>query len=83
METIGSYEAKTHFPRLLRKVEKGKTYSITRKGVPVAKLSPLNDTETKITSREAAKKMGEFSQKYQFRLEGMTIKDLINEGRRY
>lgn len=83
METIGSYEAKTHFPRLLRKVEKGKTYSITRNGVPVATLSPICETEKEMTPREAARKLREFRETHKFNLVGVTIKELINEGRKY
>src|ERR687897_233605 len=41
MEAIGAYDAKTHLPRLLDDVAKdGKTYVITKHGVPVARLVP-------------------------------------------
>jgi prevent-host-death family protein len=40
MKTIGSYEAKTHLPRLLSQVEQGETITITKRGRPVALLSP-------------------------------------------
>ena len=32
MRTVGSYEAKTHLPRLLSQVEKGETITITKRG---------------------------------------------------
>lgn len=38
MHTVGSYEAKTRLPELLRAVELGETVTITRRGVPVARL---------------------------------------------
>lgn len=38
---IGSYEAKTHLPRLLDEVEAGATYTITKHGRPVARLVPM------------------------------------------
>lgn len=38
---IGSYEAKTHLPRLLNEVEAGASFVITRHGRPVAKLVPM------------------------------------------
>ncbi|MEL4357202.1 MULTISPECIES: type II toxin-antitoxin system Phd/YefM family antitoxin [unclassified Luteococcus] len=38
---IGSYEAKTHLPRLLDEVEAGASYTITKHGRPVAKLVPI------------------------------------------
>ena len=40
MKTIGSYEAKTRLPRLLSQVEQGETITITKRGRPVAVLSP-------------------------------------------
>ena len=40
MREVGSYEAKTHLPALLREVEQGETIVITRYGVLVAKLIP-------------------------------------------
>ena len=39
IETIGVYDAKTHLTRLLNEVGKGKMFTITRHGVPVAVLS--------------------------------------------
>ena len=39
MKTVGSYEAKTHLPRLLDEVAAGETITITKHGVPVATLS--------------------------------------------
>ena len=38
MHTVGSYEAKTRLPELLRAVELGAVVTITRRGVPVARL---------------------------------------------
>jgi prevent-host-death family protein len=40
MRTVGAYEAKTHLPRLLDEVARGETITITRHGVPVARLVP-------------------------------------------
>lgn len=39
---IGSYEAKTHLPRLLDEVEAGASYTITKHGRPVARLVPVS-----------------------------------------
>ena len=44
MQTIGSYEAKTRLPELLRQVEKGEHFTITRRGVPVARIVGVEDT---------------------------------------
>jgi len=42
MREVGSYEAKTHLPELLKAVEKGETIVITRRGTPVARLVPAD-----------------------------------------
>ena len=41
MSEIGAYEAKTHLPRLLARVQKGERFVITRHGQPVAELVPM------------------------------------------
>ena len=41
MAEIGAYDAKTHLPKLLERVEKGERFVITRHGKPVAELVPV------------------------------------------
>ena len=41
MSEVGAYEAKTHPPRLLEEVARGRTITITRHGRPVAGLVPV------------------------------------------
>ena len=41
MAEIGAYDAKTHLPKLLERVEKGESFVITRHGRPVAALTPV------------------------------------------
>ena len=41
METVGAYEAKTHLPKLLKKVERGERIAITKHGVSIAVLQPF------------------------------------------
>jgi prevent-host-death family protein len=42
VKAVGAYEAKTHLPRLLDEVATtGKSYVITKHGVPVAQLVPV------------------------------------------
>ncbi|HZU13469.1 MAG TPA: type II toxin-antitoxin system prevent-host-death family antitoxin [Chloroflexota bacterium] len=45
MRTVGSYEAKTHLARLLAEVARGETITITRHGVPIAKLVPAGGSQ--------------------------------------
>lgn len=41
MEEIGSFEARTHFSELLRRVEKGEEFLVTMRGAPVASLTGI------------------------------------------
>ena len=45
MQIIGSYEAKTRLPQLLREVERGESFTITRRGVPIAKIVGVEEPE--------------------------------------
>ena len=51
MSEIGAYEAKTHLPKLLERVEKGERFVITRHGRPVAELIPIGERDTKRVQR--------------------------------
>lgn len=78
--TIGAYEARTHFSELLARVEEGDEITITRHGTPVAYLVPVQRKATPEQRRGAIDAMRQLSK--QHRLGGLTIKDLIAEGRR-
>lgn len=52
MISVGSYEAKTHLPRLLEEVAKGQTITITRHGVPIARLVPIQETLPKCSASD-------------------------------
>ncbi len=41
---IGSFEAKTKLPELLRAVQQGQRFTITLRGTPVAELVPSTDS---------------------------------------
>lgn len=79
METVGAYEAKTHLPKLLDRVAKGERIMITRHGAPVAILQPA-DTEKQIDVAAVIQKMRRFRKAH--RLDGLSIKELIEKGRR-
>jgi prevent-host-death family protein len=79
MQTVGAYEAKTHLPALLNRVAAGEEITITRHGVPVAKLVPAAPAR-KLTVQEAVKAMLEFRKGQ--RLDGLSIREMIEEGRR-
>lgn len=79
MATIGSFEAKTRFSELLERAEKGEQITITRRGVPVAVLGPLPSKRRKgksLVEEFRALRKG-------VTLGGITIRQLIEEGRRW
>ena len=79
MRRIGSYEAKTNLPRLLGEVARGETITITKHGVPVAVLAPAVESGTAMV-REAVAGLRAFRDRHDLR--GVTIRELIDDGRR-
>jgi prevent-host-death family protein len=79
MESVGAYEAKTHLPKLLERVAEGHRITITKHGVPVAVLEPY-DSEKNVDVRDVIQSLREFREGNH--LEGLTIRELIDEGRR-
>jgi prevent-host-death family protein len=79
MDTIGTFEAKTHLTRLLDRVAAGEQITITRHGNPIARLVPVKAAGSG-QLRETIAKLKEFSKGQT--LGGLKVKDLINEGRR-
>jgi prevent-host-death family protein len=75
---IGAYEAKTHLPALLQRVERGEQFIITRHGRAIARLVPIGRSGPD-RRREAVERLMEFSKG---RVLGVPIKQLIEEGRR-
>ena len=43
LEEIGSYDAKTKLPDILRRVESGEAFTITNRGRPIADLVPSKE----------------------------------------
>ena len=82
MKSIGVYEARTHWSEMLDRVAKGEEIAITRHGAPIAKLVPHNG-QSKISVQDAIAELREFKRKYKHRLRGLTVKQMIEEGRRF
>jgi prevent-host-death family protein len=80
--TVGSYEAKTHLPQLLDRVEHGETILITRHGKPVARLMPATAGRVRPDVSRAVAEMLAFRDTRGPKLKGLKIRDLIEEGRR-
>ncbi len=75
---IGSYEAKTKLPELLRQVKSGKSFTITNRGEAIADLVPSEGTKAK-DKVASAEKLKAFMLADPVR--GVNIKELIEEGR--
>lgn len=77
MSYVSSYEAKTRFSELIRRVRRGERFTITYHGVPVAVLLPVAPS----SSRSIAEIITEIRNFRRGRSLGFPIKDLIEEGR--
>ena len=80
MKTIGAFEAKNRLSELLEAAENGEEIMITKHGRPVARLVPIVEFD-RAKVRQAIDGLNEFRKRH--RLDGLKIKDLINEGRRF
>lgn len=78
--TVGVFDAKTHLNGLLRKVSKGETIRITRRGVPIARLVPA-DPDEKQDPSQVVREIRELRKGAT--LGKITIRELINAGRHY
>jgi len=78
MQTIGTYDLKTHLSEVLTAVERGKTIVVTRHGRAIARISPDHATKYKETRRAIAA----IARFRRTRLpKGVTIRSLIEDGR--
>ena len=80
MSEIGVFEAKTHLPRLLKRVQAGERFVITRHEHPVAELIPYRGADQDRV-RTAIANLRECRKSHSLR--GLSIRELIEEGRRY
>ena len=79
MESIGSYEAKTHLPALLERVTKGEEFVITKHGVPIARLVPMEQDRQRDV-RTVIEELKKFRKGHT--LGGLSVREMINQGRR-
>jgi len=80
MRLVDASEAQDHFARLLDEVAEGQDVTIAKDGVPVARLVPVEGGPRKDISAlidEIKAFRGEH------KLGDLTIRELIDEGRRY
>ena len=80
MPDVGAFEAKTHLPRLLKRVQKGERFVITKHGHPVAELIPFRKRDPD-RIRGAIDNLKSFQKTHS--LGGLSVREMIEEGRKY
>ena len=89
MPEIGAYEAKTHLPKLLERVQQGERFIITKHGRPIAELAPVMRQDQESIQR-AIRNLRSFRDELAQRgvrlrdmlQSGETLRDLAHEGHR-
>ena len=80
MSEVGAFEAKTNLSRLLKRVQEGERFVITKHNRPVAELIPFRPRDAgKI--RDAIDSMKAFQETHS--LAGLSVRQMIAEGRKY
>jgi prevent-host-death family protein len=77
MKTVGVFEAKTHFSALIEEARAGETIVVTKNGEPVAQIMPFEERRSERS--EAMRRI--LSRRIP--LDGLSIRELIEDGRRY
>lgn len=77
MAEVGAFEAKTHLPKLLERVQKGERIVITKHGRPVAELVPVERRDPQ-RIRKAIAQMRALRAKLSRR--GLTLKRVLQKG---
>ena len=80
MKEVGAFEAKNRLSALLDLVEQGEEVLITRHGKPVAKLTRPGPSFDREKARAAVERIR--AERKGQTLGGITIRELIEEGRR-
>jgi antitoxin (DNA-binding transcriptional repressor) of toxin-antitoxin stability system len=82
MTLVGSYQAKTHLPELLERVEQGEKILITRRGVPVALLTQPPEKVTQDV-RQVVEEMLAYRDRQKRTTGKLSTREMIEEGRRF
>lgn len=82
MQSIGAFDAKTHFSQFLLRVENGEKFIITKHGNEVAMLIPMEAAKSETnTTLEAIQNIRKLRKNVTLG-KGLSIKALREEGRR-
>ena len=78
MTIVGAYEAKTHFSQLIERVSQGERITVTRHGMPIATIQPV-DADEAIAPEQVIAAIKAFRRHH--KLDGISIREMIEEGR--
>jgi antitoxin (DNA-binding transcriptional repressor) of toxin-antitoxin stability system len=81
MDSVGSYEAKTHLPELLERVKQGEKILITRRGTPVALLTQPPPKVGRDV-RQIVEDMLAYRDRQNRTTGDLTIRQMIEQGRK-
>ena len=81
MTTVKALEARTRFSDLLNRVARGERITITRYGVPVALLIPVNRKDSKFTHGEIVGGMRALRKRV--KPGKMSVREMVAGGRRF
>jgi len=90
MSKVGAYEAKTHLPKLLERVQEGERFTITKHGRPVAELVPVGGRDAYIVA-SAIEDLRALKRRIEardvrsegLRKKGESLRDLAHRGHRH
>ncbi|MCA8972310.1 MAG: type II toxin-antitoxin system prevent-host-death family antitoxin [Planctomycetes bacterium] len=75
----GAFDARTHLAKLLDRVQRGEIITITRRGIAVAKLTPIPSP----TAQDKSELLGRFAAfRKNHPLHDLPTSELVDEGRR-
>ena len=78
LEEVGSYDAKTRLPEILRRVESGESFTITNRGKPVADLIPSRSNDR----LKAASAINNILRAKKHKMSDSLLNELKEEGRK-
>ncbi|MGP6158564.1 MAG: type II toxin-antitoxin system Phd/YefM family antitoxin [Vulcanimicrobiaceae bacterium] len=79
---VGSFEAKTHLSRLLAEVEAGAEITVTRRGHPIARIVPAAGSRATAAPQRSVDAWLAYSKRRKLTTGGLSIREMIDEGRR-
>ena len=79
MITVGISEAESHLPNLIERVAQGELITITKEGIPIARIIPVPGQSSPDLSK-VIQDLKEFRKGKH--LNGLSIRKMIEEGRR-